>query len=105
TNAYVQKSSSLDPIIQGGTVKVIDTATNTIVATVLLGQMSRPREVAITPDGTHAYVTSTGIVSTVFVIDTATNTRVANVLVGEDPRGVAITPDGTLAYVAHRGRF
>src|SRR5262249_40144833 len=55
--------------------------------------------VAITPDGTHAYVAAPGVFSKVSVIDTATNTVVANVPVGGFPEGVAITPDGTHAYV------
>src|SRR5215470_5486086 len=58
------------------TVSVIDTATNTVVATVPVGRF--PFGVAITPDGTHAYVTNNAS-RTVSVIDTATNTVVATV--------------------------
>src|SRR5215813_7056169 len=79
------------------TVSVIDTATNTVVATVPVGV--RPIGVAITPDGTHAYVANR-ISGGVSVIDTATNTVVATVPV-RDPFGVAITPDGTHAYVTN----
>jgi YVTN family beta-propeller protein len=81
-------------------VSVIDTATNTVVATVPVG--SFPFGVAITPDGTHAYVTNQDS-HTVSVIDTATNTVVATVPVGTEsaPREVAITPDGTHAYVTN----
>src|SRR5262249_38715862 len=85
-----------------GTVSVIDTATNTVVATVPVG--IEPTGVAITPDGTHAYVANSGTAQTVFtvsVIDTATNTVVATVPVGLGPRGVAITPHGTHAYVTY----
>jgi len=55
--------------------------------------------VAITPDGTFAYVT--GGVQTVSVIETASNTVVATVPVGDGPAGVAITPDGAFAYVSN----
>ena len=55
---------------------------------------------AITPDGTHAYVANAGTDS-VSVIETATNTVTAEVPVGVEPEGVAITPDGTRAYVAN----
>jgi YVTN family beta-propeller protein len=52
--------------------------------------------VAITPDGTHAYVANrfrqTSFPGSVSVIDTATNTEVATVLMGMRPFGVAITP-------------
>src|SRR5262249_33737345 len=87
--AYVTNSGS-------NTVSVIDTATNTVVANV---PVVSPIGVAITPDGTHAYVTN--FTGTVSVIATATNTVVATVPVGNNPSGVAITPDGTHAYVAN----
>ena len=47
---------------------------------------------AITSDGTHAYVTNSDD-NTVSVIDTANNTAVAMIPVGQGPTGVAITPD------------
>jgi YVTN family beta-propeller protein len=74
-------------------VSVIDTASNTVVATVKLGPSREvsPFEVAITPDGTRAYVTDNASHS-VSVIDTARNTVVATVGVGNGPQGVAITP-------------
>jgi YVTN family beta-propeller protein len=50
-------------------VSVIDTATNTVVATVPVG--NAPTAVAVTPDGTKAYVTNYGSAS-VSVIKTAT---------------------------------
>jgi YVTN family beta-propeller protein len=70
-------------------VSVIDTASNTVVATVGVGVC--PLGVAITPDGTRAYVTNQ-CSSTVSVIDTASNTVVATVEGFFDPQGVAITP-------------
>ncbi len=84
--------------IGSNTVSVIDTATNTVVATVPVE--SAPVGVGITPDGTHTYVANSGS-NTVSVIDTATNTVVATVPVGGSPRDVGITPDGTHAYVAN----
>ncbi|MDQ6701885.1 MAG: hypothetical protein M3Z96_01655 [Pseudomonadota bacterium] len=93
--AYVTNSAS-------GSVSVIDTATNTVVATVPVG--IGPQEVVVTPDGKHAYVANTNAGSpsgTVSVIDTATNTVVATVPVGNDSSGVAITPDGKHAYVTN----
>ena len=71
------------------TVSVIDTATNTVVATIPVGVF--PDGVAITPDGTRAYVVTEGP-NAVSVIDTATNTVVATIPVGLAPFGVAITP-------------
>src|SRR5229473_2704675 len=91
TSAYVTNAS--------GTVSVIDTTTNTVVATIPVGLFAS--EVAITPDGTRAYVPNQQdfILS---VIDTATNTVVTTIPVS-GTAGIAITPDGTRAYVTSPG--
>ena len=82
-------------------VSVIDTATNTVVATIAaLPVGSAAGGVAFTPDGTHLYVLNETL-STVSVIDTATNTVVATVPVGTYPGGVAVTPDGKHVYVTN----
>ena len=72
-------------------VSVIDTATNTLVATIPVGTI--PFGVAVTPDGTHVYVTNDGS-NNVSVIRTATNTVVATVTVGKAPGSVAVTRMG-----------
>ena len=82
--------------VNGQDVSVINTVTNTVVDTIIVG--SNPVDVAITPDGAFAYVPNSGS-GTVSVIDIATNTVVATVGVGSATRGVAITPDGAFAYV------
>ena len=84
--AYVTNFSS-------GTVSVIETASNTVIATATatVGVDTLPFGVAITPDGAFAYVTHEGS-GTVSVIATASNTVVATVPVGLNPSGVAITP-------------
>ncbi|WP_240805642.1 YncE family protein [Streptomyces sp. A1547] len=91
TLAYVTNAFS-------GTVSVIDTATNTVTATIPVG--SRPEGVAVTPDGTRVYVANSDG-TTVSVISTASNAVTATITVGRGPRGVAITPDGTRAYVTN----
>jgi YVTN family beta-propeller protein len=87
------------------TVSVIDTATNTVVATVAVEEGARG--VAVSPDGARVYVVS-GDVDTVpdkaSVIDTATNLVTATVEVGLDATGVATSPDGTRVYVTNKGR-
>jgi YVTN family beta-propeller protein len=83
--------------VDNDTVSVIDTASNTVVATINLPVGAIPKGVATTPDGTHAYVINDGNF-TVSVIDTASNT-VATTIPADDPSAVAITPDGTHAYV------
>ena len=55
-----------------GTVQVIDTATNTIVATIPVGK--RPWNMALTPDGTKLYV-ACGRSNAVAVVDTRPTPR------------------------------
>ena len=84
-------------ISNGGdnTVSVIDAATNTVVATIPVGNL--PTLIALTPDNTRAYVANQGS-NDVTVINTATNTVVATIPVGTQAIGVAVTPDGTRVY-------
>jgi DNA-binding beta-propeller fold protein YncE len=86
-----------------GAVAVIDTATNSLVATIPLHHACG---VVVAPDGHTVYVPvfdssqGKGIVS---VIDAGTNTVVDGVVVsgpGGGPKGVAIAPDGRRVYVA-----
>ncbi|MFN2597419.1 MAG: YncE family protein [Pyrinomonadaceae bacterium] len=91
--AYVTNYSS-------DTVSVIDTTSNSVVATIPVG--SQPAAVTITPGGAFAYVTNRTS-NTVAVIDTATQALTATVPVGSSPVGVAFTSDGARAYVANSG--
>ena len=94
-NAYITNLGSF-------TVSVIDTATDTVIATILpVGLV--PFGVAVSPDGSKVYVTnSVSPTGTVSVIDTATNTVSATVPVGIAPFGVAVKPDGSKVYVANQ---
>ena len=73
--AYITNTGS-------NSVSVIDTATNTVVATVAVG--FAPLGVAVNPAGTRVYVANNGS-NNVSVIDTATNTVAATVAVGFSP--------------------
>ena len=68
-------------------VSVIDVASNTITATIGVGQ--RPWNMALTPDGKKLYVACgrSGVVS---VIDTESNTKLSDIAVGKLPWGVVI---------------
>jgi YVTN family beta-propeller protein len=79
------------------TVSVIDTASNTVVDTIPVGDVP-DAGVAFTPDGSRAYVTNFDG-NTVSVIDTARKKVVDTIPVGDSPGAIAITPDGTQAYV------
>src|SRR6185369_6724440 len=91
--AYVVNVASND-------VSVIDTTSNTVVATIAVGP--QPNGVAVTPNGERVYV-SNFQADTVSVIDAATRAVVGTIGVGEEPVGIAISPDGTRVYVANRG--
>ncbi len=77
-------------------VSVIDTASNTVAATVAVG--SNPYAVSVNLAGTRVYVTNLNG-NSVSVIDTTTNTVTATVAVGGNPFGVAVNPTGTRVYV------
>jgi YVTN family beta-propeller protein len=78
SKVYVANSGSFNP----STVSVIDTATNTVSATVPVGL--GPVGVAVKPDSGKVYVANEGA-NTVSVIDTATNTVIATIPVGNAP--------------------
>ncbi len=92
-NAYITDQ-------QSGKVSVIDTSTNTVAATISVG--NGPSGSVVTPDGSKAYSTNRTD-GTVSVINTATNTVVATITVGSSPWGIGITPDGSKAYVVNNG--
>ncbi|MCE4267311.1 YncE family protein, partial [Rhodococcus globerulus] len=60
--------------------------------------------VAITPDGSRAYVTHDTSPGKVSVIDLATKAVIEEIPVGAYLRGIAITPDGGHAYVVDSSR-
>ncbi len=96
--AWAQAPQAYITNLSDNTVSVIDTASNTVTATVPVGNF--PNGVAVTPDGAHVYVANV-FDNAVSVIDTATNTVTATVKVGLIPWGVAVTPDGAHVYVAN----
>ena len=75
---------------------MIDTATNAVAATIAVGLC--PQEVAVAPDGKHAYVTNS-CSNSVSVIDTAANAVSATIGAVASPFSVAVAPDGKHAYV------
>ena len=80
-------------------VSVIDTSTNSVIATIPAG--SGPAGVAIAADGSRLYVTNEDS-DNVTVINTVTNQVVATVSVGDAPARAVVAPNGYL-YVANFG--
>ncbi len=81
--------------LNGSNVKVIDLATNTVIATVPVPTV--PRGIDITPDGQFVYV-SVQEAHAAAAISTATNTVVASVPAGTRPTGMRVLPNGSRAY-------
>lgn len=81
------------------TVSVIETASDTIVATIKIP--FAPQEIAITPDGSLAFV-AVGFSNQVTVIDVASNQVVESIPFGSagSLQSLAISTDGTRAYFA-----
>ena len=93
TMAYIANLGS-------NSVSVVNTATNTVIATVAVG--SQPFGVSVSPDGSKVYVAiSDAWSSDVSVINTGSNTVIATVAVGSVPQGVAVSTDGSKVYVAN----
>jgi len=66
-----------------------------------LGVGTSPLYIAVTPDGTRAYVTNNGL-NTVSVINTATIAIVKSIAVGSKPTGIAVSPNGSTVYVTNQ---
>lgn len=96
--AYVTNLGN--PDAPGNTVSVIETATDTVIATITVGNI--PIGIAITPNGKRVYVVNT-LDNNVSVIDTAINKVIDTISVGNEPLLVEITPNGARAYVGNAG--
>ncbi|WPV01635.1 beta-propeller fold lactonase family protein [Mucilaginibacter sp. cycad4] len=93
-NSYAYIANSGD-----GTVSVINTASNAVVAIVPVG--SGAVGVVATPNGKKVYVTD-HYSNTVSVINTASNT-VSSTIEVNSSYGIAVNPDGSRVYVTNNG--
>ena len=79
---------------------VVDLRTGAVIASVPTGATGAPINVAVSPDGSRAYVLNhTTADSTVSVFDTSTNTLAAVIPAGSEASKFALNPAGTLIYV------
>src|SRR5690242_12415919 len=88
--AYVPNEGS-------GTVSVIDTASDTVVAEIAAG--SKPRGIAVSRDGSRVFV-SDQPANALLVIDAGHRRVESSIPLGESPEGVYISPDGALFAAA-----
>jgi YVTN family beta-propeller protein len=86
--------SEVNPPSYSGAVAVIDTATQTIVNTINVGDLG-VGQLQVTPDGSQLYLVVAG---GVVVIDTAAKS-VVNTIDIPSATGLAVTPDGNQVYV------
>jgi YVTN family beta-propeller protein len=84
-------------VANAGSVSVINTTSNTVIATIPTGG-GPAGGILVTPDGSRVYVAG-GQANIVSVINTATNAVVATIPVSGGPLGVSVTPDGSRVYV------
>src|SRR2546427_2333508 len=85
------------PNERSGTVSVIDTASDRVVATIKTG--GKPRGIAASPDGRRLYVSDQPNGSLV-VVDLAARAISEQIPVGKSPEGVTISRDGAVIAVA-----
>lgn len=83
---------------QGGSVSVIDVATNTVSLTIPVPDRAFVSRTS--PNGSRLYIGSAN--GTVYAYDFATGTFVNSVAVGDVPQHLAFSPDGTKLYVSMR---
>jgi YVTN family beta-propeller protein len=89
TAVYVPNSND-------GTLSVVDTATDAVVATIPVGQ--KPWAATVSADGTTVYVSNSGA-NDVSVVDMRTRKVRATIVVGVRPCDLLLSPDGRFLYV------
>jgi YVTN family beta-propeller protein len=85
---------------EAGTITVISTATDGITGTISMGDYAGAAAVALSPDGTTAYVANAES-NAVSVIDLTTDAVIATIPVGLYPDSLTVTTDGRSVYVAN----
>jgi YVTN family beta-propeller protein len=80
-------------------VSVINAVTRKVTPIPLAAASGEPRGIAISPDGTKAYVVGRGS-GPISVIDTGTNKVTGEIEVAEEPQEVAFAANGKTAYVS-----
>jgi YVTN family beta-propeller protein len=85
-------------VATGAGLLVADTPSGAVITRL---RPARPTDLVVTPDGTWAYVISTGL-DQVLAVDLVARRVRAAVPVPSSPQDIALSPDGTLAYVTGR---
>jgi DNA-binding beta-propeller fold protein YncE len=86
----------------GNSVAVVDVIRGEVIGVVATGAASKPTGVAVSPDGTTAWVTNYAP-STISVIDLASISLAGEIAVPRQPEEIAVSADGTLLLVNSDG--
>ncbi len=97
--AYFASGSNINNFGKNGTITVLNTATNTVVATIPVG--ASPLGVAISPDGSRVYVANV-VSQTISVIDASTNKVITTIIAGGGSDYLTVSPDGKFLYIESR---
>jgi YVTN family beta-propeller protein/autotransporter-associated beta strand protein len=101
----VSGDESVAYVVYGNSLSVINTANNTVIATIsgVTGDGPAGTNLVVSPDGKTAYIS---VANGLDVISTATNTVTSTIPLGSGafPFGVAVSPDGSTVYVAEGGK-
>ncbi len=95
----VQAGQAYITNLNGNTIGIIDTTTDTVIAEPDIGSLSY-FAVGVLPNGNFAYVGAFNP-ARIAVIDTLTHAVVATVPVDSQPRGIAALPDSSRLYVTN----
>ncbi|GAA4337340.1 beta-propeller fold lactonase family protein [Flaviaesturariibacter amylovorans] len=99
SGAYAPNPYAYVPNKGNDNVSVYNTATNTVVTSIAVGD--EPLSVQAAPDGMRVYIANSAS-DNVSVISTYSNTVIATVDAVDAPYGMALTPNGQVLYVANR---
>ena len=94
--ATVLAASAYVPNEKSGTVSVIDTETDKVVAEIQVGKL--PRGIAVARDGARLYVSTQP--KFLSVVDIAKRAVIANIVTGESPEAAYLSSDGRWVAVA-----
>jgi YVTN family beta-propeller protein len=82
-------------------VNFIDLATNTVTFTLMTDPSFNPNGLAISPDGTRAYIANFNTNGGISVIDMASRAIIATIATNAYPQGVTLTPDGSQLWITY----
>jgi len=88
------------PTQSSGSISVIDTTRNAVVATIPVQR--NPTAISVDPTGQRAFISNTGS-NTVSVIDLDARRQIATAPTGDKPTAILVSPDGRTLVVANSG--